>query len=357
MISYELTQEQQIVQATMSEFALQELFPQTRRLDDGGIIDAELLTKLWSTGIVQAQVDEEDRSPVTNAIVLEELGAADATLAIAIASVLGFVGAIADQGSAAQKALLEEFANDDFRAAAIALMEPSFGFDVSRLATKASRSGDNYVLTGLKAMVPLARHCSHFLVIAESEGGKVALIVPRDAMGVLVGETKQTIGLRALELGEVNFDNVEVPASMRLGENGEADVQRIIDSARVGLSATMTGLCRAVRDYVIPYTKERVVHGGPLAKKQFIAFTIADIHMDVEAMRWMTWKAAWALEARQPVTQQAQLAYTYASQQIVFASDLGLQMLGGHGFTKGHPVELWYRNARALSVLEGAAGV
>ena len=79
--------------------------------------------------------------------------------------------------------------------------------------------------------------------------------------------------------------------------------------------------------------------------------------MDVEAMRWMTWKAAWALKARQPVTQQAQLAYTYASQQIVFASDLGLQMLGGHGFTKGHPVELWYRNARALSVLEGAAGV
>src|SRR5690606_18834752 len=131
-------------------------------------------------------------------------------------------------------------------------------------------------------------------------------------------EAKPTVGLRALELGDVHFDHVSVPAAMRLGEAGKADVQRIIDSARVGLSAIMTGLGRGIRDYVIPYTKERVVHGGPLAKKQFIAFTIADMHMDVEAMRWMTWKAAWALGAKEPVTKQAQLTYTYAGQQIVF---------------------------------------
>lgn len=357
MISYELTEEQQIVQATMSEFALQELFPQTRRLDDDEAIDAELLEKLWSIGIVQAQLEDEGRSPVTNAIVLEELGVGDATLAMAVASTLGFVGAIADQGSAQQKELLKEFADDGFQAAAVALMEPAFGFDISRLATKAVRSGADYVLTGRKSMVPMARHCNYFLVVAENDGTQVALIVPSDAPGLTVGETKQTVGLRALELGEVHFDNVSVPAAMRLGETAPADVQRIIDSARVGLSAIMAGLGRSVRDYVIPYTKDRIVHGSPLAKKQFIAFTIADIHMDVEAMRWMTWKAAWALEAGAPVTQQAQLAYTYASERIIFIADLGLQMLGGHGFTKGHPVELWYRNSRALSVFEGAAGV
>ena len=207
------------------------------------------------------------------------------------------------------------------------------------------------------AMVPMAGQCSHFLVIAESNGATEALIVPRDAPGVSVAEAQGMLGLRALGLAEVHFDNVSVPASMRLGEDKGADVQQIVDSARIGLSAIMTGLGRGVRDYVIPYTKERIVHGTPLARKQFIAFTIADMHIDVEAMRWMTWKAAWALGARQPVTQQAQLAHTYASQQIIFIADLGLQMLGGHGYTKGHPVELWYRNARALSVLEGAAGV
>ncbi|MCP3730608.1 acyl-CoA dehydrogenase family protein [Sphingomonas sp. MG17] len=358
MISYELTEEQQIVQSTMAEFAREELFPQTRRLDDDAAIDTELLAKLWSTGIVQMQAEAEGRSPVTNAIALEELGAADATLALAIASTLGFVGAIADQGSARQREeLLPAFAGDAFQAAAVAVLEPSFGFDVSRLSAKASRDGDNYILNGRKAMVPMASQCSHFLVIAESDGVADALIVPRDTPGVSIAEPKGTLGLRALELAEVTFENVTVPAAMRLGEDKGADVQQIIDGARIALAAIMTGLGRGIRDYVIPYVKDRIVHGTPLAKKQFIAFTIADIHMDVEAMRWMTWKAAWALEERQPVTQQAQLAFTYAGQQIIFIADHGLQMLGGHGFTKGHPVELWYRNARAISVLEGAAGV
>lgn len=357
MISYELTEEQQIVQSMMSEFALNELLPQSRRLDDDAAIDPELLAKLWSTGIVQAQLEAEGRSPITNVIVLEELGAGDATLAMAVASTMGFVGAIADQGSTAQKELLQSFGGDDFQAAAVALMEPEFSFDVSRLSTRAVSSGGGYVLSGRKSMVPMGRHCRYFLVIAQDEGKQVALIVPADAPGVTIGEPKQTMGLRALELSEVHFENVSVPASMRLGEDGGADVQRVIDSARIGLSAIMAGLGRGIRDYVIPYTKDRVVHGGPLAKKQFIAFTIADMHMDVEAMRWMTWKAAWQLEVGEPTTQQAQLTYTYASQQIVFISDMGLQMLGGHGYTKGHPVELWYRNARALSVFEGAAGV
>src|SRR3546814_136624 len=121
MISYELTEEKQIVQSTMSEFAREELFPHTRRLDDDACIDADLLSKLWSTGIVQAQADQEGRSPITNAIVLEELGAADATLAMAVASTLGFVGAIADQGSAKQREdLLKGFAGDEFQAAAVA---------------------------------------------------------------------------------------------------------------------------------------------------------------------------------------------------------------------------------------------
>jgi alkylation response protein AidB-like acyl-CoA dehydrogenase len=360
MISYELTDEQKIVQSTIAEFAQIELRPQTRRLDDDSRIDAGILDKLWSMEIIQGQATayEEGRSAVTNAIVLEELGAADATLALAVASTMGFVLAIADQGTARQReALLKEFTGGTFQAAAVAITEPSFGFDVSKLGTKATRAGDGYTLRGKKAMVPLAGRCSHFLVIAENNGAADALIVAKESPGVSIAEPKGTLGLRALELAEVTFDDVAVPASMRLGEGNGADVQRIIDGARIGLAAIMAGLSRGVLEYVIPYTKERIVHGTALAKKQTIAFNIADMHMDVEAIRWMTWKAAWALESKRPATQPAQLAYTYASQQTIIIADNGLQALGGHGFTKGHPVELWYRNARALSVLEGAAGV
>ena len=147
-------------------------------------------------------------------------------------------------------------------------------------------------------MVPLAARCSHFLVVAQADGAADAFIVPRDAAGVTVAPPKGALGLRALEMAEVAFDNVTVPAAMRLGEGNGADIQRIIDSARVGISVDPGRPQPGRMEYVIPYTKERVVHGVPLAQKQTMAFNIADMHIDIEAMRWMNWRAAWELETR-----------------------------------------------------------
>jgi alkylation response protein AidB-like acyl-CoA dehydrogenase len=363
VISFELSEEQQIVRSTIAEFGKSVVRPQSRRLDTDSRIDDGVLAALWSTEVIQAQAEAVDddsatRSPVTNAIILEELGAADAAVAMAMASTMGFVQAIADQGSAEQRtSLLGRFTGDRFQPAAVAMMEPRFGFDVSRFSTGAKRAGADYIVRGTKTMVPLASRCSHFLVVAATDGAADAFIVPSDAAGVKIAEPKGALGLRALEMAEVAFEDVTVPASMRLGEGNGADIQRIIDSARVGISSILAGLSRGVMEYVIPYTKERVVHGVPLAQKQTIAFNIADMHIDVEAMRWLNWRAAWALETRRPATRTAQLAYTYAGQQAMRIADDGVQAFGGHGFVKAHPLELWYRNARTLSVLEGAAGV
>ena len=246
---------------------------------------------------------------------------------------------------------------EEWNIAAVAVMEPSFRFDASRFDTKADKKGDNYTLNGVKAFVPLASHCSHFLVIAESEGVADAFVVPRQSSGVTVRKPKGTLGLCALELAEVAFEGVSVPSAMRLGEHNGCDVQKIIDSARIGLSAISTGLGRSVLDYVIPYTKERVVHGSALARKQAIAFRIADMHIEVEAMRWMSWRAAWEMETARNATRSAQLAYTYAAEQVMSIADEGVQAFGGHGFVRAHPIEMWYRNARSISVLEGVAGV
>jgi alkylation response protein AidB-like acyl-CoA dehydrogenase len=290
--------------------------------------------------------------------VLEELAVADASFAIAVAAPLGFVSAIASQGTDAQKqALLPLFTGDQYRLASIAIMEPDFSFDVSAIRTTAAKTSGGYRLSGIKGPVPLAPLSSHVLVVARCDSNLDAFIVERNAKGVTIGEKRPNIGLRALETATLTFNNVELNASARLGESGGCDVQHIVDSARAALAAIMTGISRAVMEFVIPYTKERVVHGAALAQKQVIAFRLADMRIETDAMRWMTWKAASILEKGGDATRQAQLAYTYAREQAMWIADEGVQMLGGHGYLRDNPVEMWYRDVRTVSALEGVAGV
>jgi alkylation response protein AidB-like acyl-CoA dehydrogenase len=362
LISFELTEEQKLAQSMVQELASSTLRPAAREADDRETIPSSILEEIWATGIVQSQAatgsDAASSSATLNAILLEELAVADAAFAIAAAAPIGFLSAIATQGSPAQKKnLLPLFAGDHYRCAAVAIMEPDFAFDVSAIRTTAAKTRDGYRLNGVKGLVPLAAQCSHFLVVAQCDGALDAFIVDRDTKGVAVGEKKPNIGLRALETATVSFRDVELSAGARLGESAGGDVQRIIDSGRTALSAIMTGLSRGVMEFVIPYLKQRVVHGAPLAQKQVIAFRLADMRIETDAMRWMTWKAASILEKTGDATKQAQLAYTYACEQAMWIADEGVQMLGGHGYLRDNPVEMWYRNARSLAVLEGAVGV
>lgn len=362
MISFELTQEQKLAQSMVQELANSALRPAARGADDREAIPSSILDEIWSTGIVQAQAatdsDGSGRSATLNVLLLEELAVADAAFAIATAAPIGFLGAIAAQGSPGQKKnLLPLFDGGKYRCAGVAIMEPDFAFDVSAIRTAATKTRDGYRLSGTKGLVPLAGHCSHFLVLAQCDGTPDAFIVERSAKGVTVGPKKPNLGLRALEMATVSFRDVELSSSARLGETAGCDVQRIIDSARTALSAIMTGTSRAVMEFVMPYTKQRAVHGDALAKKQAIAFRLADMRIETDAMRWMTWKAASILEKRGDASRQAQLAYTYAGEQAMWIADEGVQMLGGHGYLRDNPVEMWYRDTRAVSVLEGAVGV
>jgi alkylation response protein AidB-like acyl-CoA dehydrogenase len=363
LISFELTEEQNLAQAMVRELADASLRPAARAADDLESIPTAVLDEIWSTGIVQSVAssgsdDAASRPATLNAILLEELAVADASFAMAAAAPIGFLNAIASQGSAAQKSsLLPLFAGDKYRCAGVAIMEPHFAFDVTSISSTAVRTRDGYRLSGVKGMIPLAGHCSHFLVVAKCHGALDAFIVERNAKGVIVGEKKPNLGLRALETATVRFTDVELSADARLGERTSCDVQRIIDSARTALAAIMTGTSRAVMEFVIPYLKDRVVHGAPLAQKQVIAFHLADVKIETDAMRWMTWKAASILEKGGDATRQAQLAYTYAGEQAMWIADEGVQMLGGHGYLRDNPVEMWYRDTRTVSVLEGAVGV
>ncbi|AYQ44162.1 acyl-CoA dehydrogenase family protein [Burkholderia aenigmatica] len=359
MITFDLSEEQELARNATRSFAQGELRPIAQKLDRASAIPASTLDALWSTGLVQMQADDgQERCSILNAIVLEELAAADATLALALATPVAFTQAILDQGSAQQREkLLPVFQGHAFHAAAIALMEPHFGSDVSSLTTTAVRDEDGWRLNGRKTLVPLASAASHFLVVAQADGERAAFIVERNTAGCHVEAPVPTVGLRALGLSDVRLDGVCVPHTARLGNGAGSNVQRLVDSSRAGLAAVMTGLSRGVMEYVIPYAKDRVVHGSALASKQSIAFRLADMHIDVAAMRLMGWRAASELANGKDAARSAQLAYTYAARQSMSIADEGLQIFGGHGFVREHPIEMWYRNARAVSMLEGVAGV
>lgn len=362
MISFQLTEEQKLAQSMVRELAETSLRPAARDADEHAAIPASVLKEIWATGIVQSQADPSadggSRSATLNALLLEELAVADAAFAIAAAAPIGFAIALSAYGSVEQKkSLLPLFAGDKYHCAGVAIMEPDFLFDVSAMRTLAVKTSSGYRLSGVKAMVPFAEQCSHFLVVANCDGAPDAFIVDRRTKGVVIGGERLGLGLRALQMADVRFTNVELGSDARLGGAARCDVQGIVDSARTALAAIMAGISRAVFEFVMPYTKERVVHGDALAKKQVIAFRLADMRIETDAMRWMTWKAASILERGGDATRQAQLAYNYAAEQAMWIADEGVQMLGGHGYLRDNPVEMWYRDARTLSVMEGAVGV
>jgi len=364
MISFSMTDEQESAQHAMRDFAARAMRPLAREYDEASAIPDGFFREVWNLGLTATQLPESvggygaPRSPVTNAIVLEELAYGDATLAIAAAAPSLFAYAIADQGSEAQRATyLPALCGERYQAASLAVAEPSPAFNALAPRTRAERHNGGFAISGSKCFVPFADRASHFLVIAQRDGGLDAFIVPREVPGLTVSEPEKNLGLRALPTGALTLDAVRVSAADRLGGDAGCDVLRLLNHSRVALAAILTGVGRAVLDYCVPYAKERVAFGEAIARKQSIAFRLAEMQMEVECMRWMTWKAASQLEQGIDATRSTHLARAYAADKGMWIADNGVQVLGGHGFIREHPVEMWYRNARTLGVLEGLASV
>ena len=370
MISFELSDMQRLARDTAREFARKELRARARECDEESRCPAALLDLGWTLGLVTACIPEAlggggiTGGQTTSAVVLEELGCGCASLAAMVMAPMLFVRPMIDFGTDEQKrAYLPPFAGPRYQAATLALHESSFNFDPADLRTTAERSGDGYLLQGEKRLVPMGDSASHFLVIARGERGPglanlEAFIVPRDAPGLRVDTgAERTIGFQAMPWGRLTLAGVKVPADGRLGGERGIDGRRLIATLRVGAAALSVGLARAVTETCVAYARERVAFGTPIARKQAIAFMVADMHTEVEAMRWMVWKAASLLEHWEDATRAAVLAQDYVARKTMKVADDGVQVLGGHGFIRDYPVEMWFRNARLLTVHEGPVAV
>jgi alkylation response protein AidB-like acyl-CoA dehydrogenase len=259
---------------------------------------------------------------------------------------------VAGQGTDAQRERhLPIFTLDEPHFAAVAAVDAGW-FAGSGRVTRAERVGRGWRIDGAKALVPLASRCERFLVTAETSEGRRGVIVRRGAPGLRIEPARGTLGLRALQMADVMLDGVTVSEDDVL----PGPVRRVMDASRVALAGILSGLARAVYDYALPYAKERVVHGEAIGRKQAVAFKLADIHIAANAMRWMGLRAAAELDSAGDAPRTARLAQRYAAEQGLKIADEGVQLFGGYGFVRDYPLEMWYRNARSLSALDGLVG-
>ncbi len=365
MISFSLTEEQEAIREAIRDFAEGVMRPLARDCDESSSVPDDFLRQVWELGLTTTQIPAEfgglgaDRSPITNAIALEELARGDAGLAVAAMAPSLFVNALLDHGNEEQKKrLLPGFSGNAFATGSLAVVEPGALSDAASPGTTAEAAGGGYRLRGTKRFVPFGDRASHFLVVAATPDGLGAFLIDREASGLTIGaEPDKNLGLRAVPCHTITLDGAEVSAGDRLGGAGGCDVRGLLDTSRVALSACLVGVARGVLDYCVPYAKERVAFGEEIAKKQAIAFLLAESHTEVEAMRWLTWQAASQLEQKRNATRASYQAWSYAGEKGLWVTDNGIQVLGGHGFIREHPVELWFRNARTLGVLEGTVSI
>lgn len=356
-----LSEEQTMIRESVRQFTDEVVRPAAAKADEACAPSADFLQRFDELGVRLLAIPEAlggmggERSPLTNALVLEELARGDMGLAFAAAAPLAVIHALVDGGTAAQQAkYLAAFAEEEPFPAAFALVEPRPLFDAAKLATKARRNADGFVLSGEKSMVPWSKSAPLFLVAAELEGaGPRLFLVERAAAGLAI-EPDPSMGLRAADLGRLRFHDVALPSDALLGGNEPAlDYGSVVDRARMAWSAMAVGAGQAVLDYVVPYCNERVAFGESITNRQSVAFLIANIAIELDGLRLVLYRAASRAEHGQSFRREAALARSLAAEKGMEIGTNGVQLLGGHGFVKEHPVELWYRHLRAIGIAEG----
>jgi alkylation response protein AidB-like acyl-CoA dehydrogenase len=360
---YDLTpdDDQKMIVETVEEFAAEVLRPAAHDADAAATYPKELVTKATELGITAINIPEDfdgiaaERSSVTNVLVAEALGYGDMGLALPILAPAGVAAALTHWGSAGQQATyLKEFAGENVPQACVAIAEPQPLFDPTALKTTAVRTPGGYRLTGVKSLVPAAADAELFIVGAQLNGKPALFIVESSSEGLSV-KADPSMGIRAAALGRVELDNVAVPLSARLGEDEatDTDFSEAIALSRLGWAALAVGTSHAVLDYVIPYVKEREAFGEPIARRQSVAFMCANIAIELDGLRLITWRGAARAEQGLSFVREAALAKKIGTDKGMQIGLDGVQLLGGHGFTKEHPVERWYRDLRAIGIAEG----
>ncbi len=351
------TEDQQMIVGVVQEFAAEVLRTSAEEAEKGNDTSKEVLAQTTEFGLSLLNVPEElgglseERSAVTGVLVAEALAEGDMGQAVACLAPAAVATAISLWGSdEQQQTYLPAFTGDDVPAAALVVAEPHPLFDPFELRTTATRSSDGYTLSGLKSVAVRGAEAELFVVAADLEGTPTLFLVEAAADGVSVA-ADPSMGLRAAGLSRIKLDDA---AAQVLGDGDLDDYRECIRLSRLAWAGLALGTAKAVLDYTKEYVVGREAFGEPIAYRQSVAFMVANIAIELEGMRLVTLKAASRAEQGLPHAREVALARKLAGEYGMKIGTDGVQLLGGHGFVKEHPVERWYRDLRAVGLMEGA---
>jgi len=362
-MDFSLSEEQSMIQRVVRDFVNREVAPTAAERDRTGEFPRDIFRALGDLGLLAVPFPQEwggIGDTVAYAMVVEELARACASTAITYAAHVALgCGSLFLFGTPEQK---ERWLRPCLRAeyvAAFALTEPNAGSDAAATQTTARLVGGEWVINGTKCFITNASVADVILITARTEDGISCFIVPRDAPGLSVGSQYDKLGLTASDTAELVFDDCRVPGRNLLGEPGKGFKQflTVLDSGRIGIAALSVGIARACLEDSLRYTQQRKQFGRPLWDFQVTKFKLADMAVDVELARLMTYKAAWLKDQGRPFTREAAMAKLFASEAAMRAAVQAVQLHGGYGYMKEYPVERYFRDAKLMEIGEGTSEI
>ncbi len=354
---------------TVKDFVDNEVDPVAHIIEEEDRIPEEIVKKSKEMGLFGLSIPEEYGGAgigmVGKCLIYEQIGRTSNgfTTLIGAHTGIGSVG-IVEMGTEEQKnKYLPDMASGD-RIGAFALTEPDAGSDAASLKTTAVRKGDKYILNGTKIFITNATEADIFLVMAmtdKSKGAKgiTSFIVERGFPGFSVGTVEKKMGLRGSHTAELIMEDCEVPAENVLGREGQGYVNalKILANGRAGLAARNLGSMQKLLELCVRYSQERIQFGKPIGSFQAVQHMLADMEVDIEATRSLTYRVAWMVDQGMNVIKEAAVLKYFGSEAYCRVADRAVQVYGGAGYIKDFPIERYYRDARIARIYEGTSEI
>jgi len=363
-----LSEDERLFHDSVLDFATREIRPLVRAMDERGVLDPGLLTRLFALGVMGVEIPDTfggaGASFFHSVLAVEALSRVDPAVGV-VADVQNtlVVNALLRWGTPdQQRHHLTRLARDTV--GAYALSEAGSGSDAFALTTRATLRGDGYVLDGRKLWITNAAEAGVFIVFATLDPaagykGITAFLVERGTSGLTIGHKEDKLGIRASSTCELLFEGCAVPRTQLLGEAGKGYKIAIetLNEGRIGIGAQMLGLAEGALEHSLRYTQERKQFGKSIAEFQGVQFQLARAATDIEAARLLVYNAARLRDARQPFLKEAAMCKLFASEVAERTASLAVNLFGGYGFVKDYPVEKLYRDAKIGQIYEGTTNL